>query len=136
MEIFLPYVIPLLLLLLFPLFLYLISFMPENGSGNKNLPPGTRGWPVLGENMELALSGQPKFIKHRMEKYSQDVFQTSLFGEMLKTVAQKNHLGPPVTIGRQFHFGPFHESLCGWPSWLCSETAFVARPLWVTPFVN
>ncbi|KAL0366861.1 UNVERIFIED_CONTAM: Protopanaxadiol 6-hydroxylase [Sesamum radiatum] len=79
MEIFLPYVIPLLLVL--PLFLYLISFMPEKGSGNKNLPPGKRGWPVLGENMEMALSGPPKFIKDRMEKYSQDVFQTSLLGE-------------------------------------------------------
>ncbi|KAL0433232.1 UNVERIFIED_CONTAM: Beta-amyrin 28-monooxygenase [Sesamum latifolium] len=83
MEIFLPYVIPTLFLLLLPLFLYLISFMPEKSSGNKNLPPGTRGWPVLGENVELARSGWPKFIKDRMEKYSEDVFQTSLLGERM-----------------------------------------------------
>ncbi|KAL0433235.1 UNVERIFIED_CONTAM: Protopanaxadiol 6-hydroxylase [Sesamum latifolium] len=79
MEIFLPYVI----LSLLPLFLYLISFMPEKGSGNKNLPPGTRGWPMLGENVELARSGGPKFIKDRMEKYSEDVFQTSLLEERM-----------------------------------------------------
>ncbi|KAL0366863.1 UNVERIFIED_CONTAM: Beta-amyrin 28-monooxygenase [Sesamum radiatum] len=57
--------------------------MPEKGCGNKNLPPGTRGWPVLGENVELAMSGRPKFIKDRMEKYSEDVFQTSLLGERM-----------------------------------------------------
>ncbi|KAL0366865.1 UNVERIFIED_CONTAM: Beta-amyrin 28-monooxygenase [Sesamum radiatum] len=55
--------------------------MPEKGSGNNNLPPGMRGWPVLGENVELAMLGRPKFIKDRMEKYSEDVFQTSLLGE-------------------------------------------------------
>ncbi|KAK4387270.1 Protopanaxadiol 6-hydroxylase [Sesamum angolense] len=83
MDAFLPYaVLPLLLLL--PLStLYLISFMRKKGSGNKNLPPGTRGWPVLGENMELALLGQQKFVKERMEKYSPDVFQTSLLGERM-----------------------------------------------------
>ncbi|KAL0365818.1 UNVERIFIED_CONTAM: Beta-amyrin 28-monooxygenase [Sesamum radiatum] len=57
--------------------------MRKKGSGNKNLPPGTRGWPVLGENMELALLGQHKFIKDRMEKYSPEVFQTSLLGERM-----------------------------------------------------
>ncbi|KAL0368492.1 UNVERIFIED_CONTAM: Beta-amyrin 28-monooxygenase [Sesamum calycinum] len=31
--------------------------------------------------MEMALLSPPKFIKDRMEKYSQDVFQTSLLGE-------------------------------------------------------
>ncbi|KAJ9167163.1 hypothetical protein P3X46_021833 [Hevea brasiliensis] len=49
------------------------------------LPPGTKGWPFLGESMEYvkaARQGHPeKFINDRTQKYSADVFQTSLLGE-------------------------------------------------------
>ncbi|KAK4433636.1 Beta-amyrin 28-monooxygenase [Sesamum alatum] len=78
MDALLPCVIALLLP---PLFLYLIiSFMRNK---NNNLPPGTRGWPALGENLELSMLGRLKFVKDRMEKYSPDVFQTSLHGERM-----------------------------------------------------
>ncbi|XP_057793550.1 beta-amyrin 6-beta-monooxygenase-like [Salvia miltiorrhiza] len=81
MEAFLPYLVPLFLL---PLSLYLISSLRKKGSGDpKNLPPGSKGWPMVGENMEFALLGPQKFVKDRMEKYSPDVFRTSLLGEKM-----------------------------------------------------
>ncbi|KAL3819770.1 hypothetical protein ACJIZ3_005675 [Penstemon smallii] len=68
MEAFLPYVLPLVLL---PVSLYLISFLHKNGSSKtKNHPPGSKGWPMLGENLEV-------------EKYSPEVFRTTLLGEKM-----------------------------------------------------
>ncbi|KAK6163799.1 hypothetical protein DH2020_000663 [Rehmannia glutinosa] len=51
-----------------------------------NLPPGSYGWPIVGETLEFlgaGLDGTPeKFIKDRKEKYkSPQVFKTSLMGE-------------------------------------------------------
>lgn len=51
-----------------------------------NLPPGSYGWPILGETLEFlgaGVDGIPeKYIKERMEKYqSTEVFKTSLMGE-------------------------------------------------------
>ncbi|CAA2933723.1 beta-amyrin 28-oxidase-like [Olea europaea subsp. europaea] len=51
-----------------------------------NLPPGSYGWPILGETLEFlgaGVDGIPeKYIKERMEKYqSPEVFKTSLMGE-------------------------------------------------------
>ncbi|KAL3737058.1 hypothetical protein ACJRO7_025909 [Eucalyptus globulus] len=52
-----------------------------------NLPPGRRGWPLIGESLEFvgtAKGGCPeKFIADRTAKYSSEVFQTSLLGENL-----------------------------------------------------
>lgn len=48
-------------------------------SPSSKLPPGRKGWPVIGETLEF---GNPeKFIKDRMSKYSPEVFQTCLMGE-------------------------------------------------------
>ncbi|KAG6390304.1 hypothetical protein SASPL_148036 [Salvia splendens] len=41
------------------------------------------GWPFLGENMELTTLGSQKLVRDRMQKYSQDVFKTSLLGEKM-----------------------------------------------------
>ncbi|KAL1533771.1 beta-amyrin 28-monooxygenase [Salvia divinorum] len=79
MDIFIPY---LFFFLLLPFSIYLILFFHKEASDDtKNLPPGTKGWPVLGENIDLGLLGLSKFIRDRMEKYSPDVFQTSLLGD-------------------------------------------------------
>ncbi|KAH6776684.1 hypothetical protein C2S52_014245 [Perilla frutescens var. hirtella] len=79
---FMPYLLPLLLLL--PLSLYLILFIKKKGSDDlKNLPPGSNGWPIVGENAKLAMLGFQTFVKDRMEKFSPDVFQTSLLGEKM-----------------------------------------------------
>ncbi|XP_042022504.1 beta-amyrin 6-beta-monooxygenase-like [Salvia splendens] len=81
MEASLPYLVPLFLI---PLSLYLFSSLRKKGSDDlKNLPPGSKGWPMVGENMEFALLGPQKFVKDRMSKYSPEVFQTSLLGEKM-----------------------------------------------------
>ena len=60
--------------------LFLIIYSRK--SSNPKLPPGTLGWPVIGETLEFALAcqrGNPtKFVRDRMNKYSSQVFKTSL----------------------------------------------------------
>ncbi|KAF2314570.1 hypothetical protein GH714_027697 [Hevea brasiliensis] len=50
-----------------------------------NLPPGSLGWPLIGETpafFQASLEAKPeKFIRERMEKYDSRVFKTSLLGE-------------------------------------------------------
>ncbi|OVA05599.1 Cytochrome P450 [Macleaya cordata] len=49
------------------------------------LPPGSYGWPVIGETVEarnLYRSGRPQeFVQTRMSKHNKDVFKTSLLGQ-------------------------------------------------------
>ena len=68
-------------LVLVPLCLYLLSLICRKGRGR--LPPGSVDWPIVGENVELALLGHQRLVKERMQKYSVDAFRTSLFGEKL-----------------------------------------------------
>ncbi|PIN10909.1 Cytochrome P450 CYP4/CYP19/CYP26 subfamily [Handroanthus impetiginosus] len=78
-----PYImIPLLLLPLISL-IYLISIFIGKKGSPKNLLPGSYGYPIIGENMKFVLLGPQKFIKDRMEKYSPEVFKTSLLGEKM-----------------------------------------------------
>ncbi|KAH6759412.1 hypothetical protein C2S51_019647 [Perilla frutescens var. frutescens] len=79
METLMPYVLSLLLILL-PLILFILK---KGSDDRRNLPPGSKGWPIVGENVELAMLGFPKFVKNRMEKFSPDAFQTSLLGERM-----------------------------------------------------
>ncbi|XP_050210730.1 beta-amyrin 6-beta-monooxygenase-like [Mercurialis annua] len=50
-------------------------------------PPGSRGWPIIGENLEFAMAawhGTPeKFVNDRKGKYKSDIFQTSILGERM-----------------------------------------------------
>ncbi|KAM7507616.1 hypothetical protein LguiA_018069 [Lonicera macranthoides] len=73
----------LLSLLLVFLPISLIFFNRKRHSTIPGLPPGTIGWPMAGENIEFVLSGPSKFIFDRVNKYSSDVFQTSLWGEKM-----------------------------------------------------
>ncbi|XP_027177799.1 beta-amyrin 28-monooxygenase-like [Coffea eugenioides] len=50
------------------------------------LPTGTFGLPVVGETLHFFSSGPEKFIHQRMEKYSAEVFATSLFGKKVAVV--------------------------------------------------
>ena len=65
----------------------LVFLIFRQKSTYSKLPPGKKGWPIIGETLEFGTAGQrgtPEiFIKERMRKYSQDLFQTSLFGENL-----------------------------------------------------
>ncbi|KAL7135355.1 hypothetical protein ABFS83_11G089200 [Erythranthe nasuta] len=57
----------------------------QNKSRNINLPPGTYGWPILGETLEFLnarFEGLPqKFVEERVDKYNSKVFKTSLMGQ-------------------------------------------------------
>jgi cytochrome P450 len=63
-------------------FIFLIY---RHKSMSHKLPPGRKGWPIIGETLEYAMasrSGTPeKFITDRMSKYSPEVFRTSLLRE-------------------------------------------------------
>ncbi|KAL3520309.1 hypothetical protein ACH5RR_018458 [Cinchona calisaya] len=70
-------------LVVFPLSISLIFLIRKRNSSCANLPPGTSGWPMVGENLQFALLGPQKFVNDRMKKYSPEVFQTSLLGEKM-----------------------------------------------------
>ncbi|EEF24387.1 cytochrome P450, putative, partial [Ricinus communis] len=79
-----PYFLHLVILVL-SLFLIFLVYFKHNKSPHVKLPPGTKGWPFLGESLAFLMTarrGHPeKFVKDRVKKYSPDVFQTSLLGE-------------------------------------------------------
>ncbi|KAL1533770.1 beta-amyrin 28-monooxygenase [Salvia divinorum] len=103
METIVAYFLPLFLL---PLSLYLISIIWRNGSyGRKKLPPGSRGWPVLGENLKFATSPE-KFVMERMSKHSPEIFQTSLLGENMATFCGAK--------GNKFLFSNENKLLASW----------------------
>ncbi|KAJ9167165.1 hypothetical protein P3X46_021835 [Hevea brasiliensis] len=65
--------------------LSLVFLVYKRKSAQVKLPPGTKEWPFLGESLEFvkdARRGHPeKFINDRAQKYSPNVFRTSLLGE-------------------------------------------------------
>ncbi|XP_059658363.1 beta-amyrin 6-beta-monooxygenase-like [Cornus florida] len=73
----------LLVLLSLSLSLIFLSHTYKRNYGSPKLPPGKAGWPIVGESVVFALSGPEKFISDRMNKYSPQVFQTSLLGEKM-----------------------------------------------------
>ncbi|KAL1831059.1 hypothetical protein ACET3Z_000710 [Daucus carota] len=78
----LPYVLSLLIIPI-SLSLFLIFRKLNVGGSNLNVPPGSSGWPLLGESIKFPLAGPQEFIRERTKKYSPDVFQTSLLGEKM-----------------------------------------------------
>ncbi|KAL2557032.1 Cytochrome [Forsythia ovata] len=76
-----------------------------------NLPPGSYGWPILGETMEFlgaGVDGIPeKYVKERMEKHkSSQVFKTSLMGEPVAVLC-----GP---AGNKFLFSNENKLVTSW----------------------
>uniref|UniRef100_A0A0C9QRL6 TSA: Wollemia nobilis Ref_Wollemi_Transcript_12629_1958 transcribed RNA sequence n=1 Tax=Wollemia nobilis TaxID=56998 RepID=A0A0C9QRL6_9CONI len=59
-------------------------FQRSCSKSRKLLPPGSFGWPVVGETLQfLALSKANRsrdFFEHRIQKYGGDIFKTSFFG--------------------------------------------------------
>ncbi|KAJ6714183.1 CYTOCHROME P450 26 [Salix viminalis] len=66
---------------------FVIKTFKERLFPNPHLPPGSLGWPLIGESLEFLRSGhspQPeRFTRDRMEKYNPQVFKTSLLGESM-----------------------------------------------------
>ncbi|XP_057953083.1 beta-amyrin 28-monooxygenase-like isoform X2 [Malania oleifera] len=99
----------LLLPLFFLFFFFFLFFIVKikltarrgGGAEDSRLPPGSKGWPVLGETLQFlgaSRRGKPEsFIQERMAKYNSRVFRTSLLGENVAVVC-----GPP---GNKFLFG-------------------------------
>lgn len=85
MELFLWYLLQLVMILCISVIPFMIFCIYRQKPNSPKLPPGRKGWPVIGETLEYAMakkSGTPeKFITDRTSKYSPDVFRTSLLGE-------------------------------------------------------
>nr|BBG80451.1 cytochrome P450 716D59 [Avicennia marina] len=74
-----------LLVILALLVKFTIKLVRKSSTRYLILPPGSYGWPILGETEEFlraGLDGAPeKFIQERRAKYGSHVFKTSLMGE-------------------------------------------------------
>ncbi|XP_047969161.1 beta-amyrin 28-monooxygenase-like [Salvia hispanica] len=53
----------------------------RRSSGNARLPPGSFGWPIIGESVEFLFGNSEKFVGDRMLKYSPEMFKTKILGE-------------------------------------------------------
>ncbi|XP_060197039.1 beta-amyrin 28-monooxygenase-like [Lycium barbarum] len=95
------------------LLFFFISPVIKARTKSSNLPPGSYGWPVIGETLEflrLNRDGTPeKFVTDRMDKYKSQVFKTSVMGEKMVVLC-----GPAAN---KFLFGNENKlvTVC-WPS--------------------
>ncbi|KAA8538540.1 hypothetical protein F0562_028148 [Nyssa sinensis] len=80
MDAFYTYLLP--FVILFASF-SLVFRLRKCNVGTSKHPPENTGWPMVGENMEFVMSGPEKFVYERMNKYSPQVFQTSMLGEKM-----------------------------------------------------
>lgn len=90
-----------LLSALFVVLVFAIFVLARKSSGRSTRPPGTAGWPFLGETLQFIGSnrrGDPgSFVEERLRKYGSKVFRTSLLGDTLVYMC-----GP---AGNKFLFG-------------------------------
>ena len=112
-------------LVVFSISFSLIFLKYKQKSNRDKLPPGKKGWPIIGETLEFARIGQKgtpeMFIKDKMREYSQDLFKTSMFGENMVVCCGAS--------GHKFLFSnekkmcrhlvaTFRGSSCAFP-WIC-----------------
>ncbi|XP_077235932.1 beta-amyrin 28-monooxygenase-like [Tasmannia lanceolata] len=80
------------------------------GKDTANLPPGSFGWPIIGEVFEFLSSGRDgkpeSFVRDRMEKYHRQVFKTSLLFEPMAVFC-----GP---AGNKFLFSNENKLVVTW----------------------
>ncbi|XAR63785.1 hypothetical protein NMG60_11023867 [Bertholletia excelsa] len=104
----------LLLLLTLLLALSLRLLFPSNKTSDHctaaPLPPGSTGWPVAGETLAFLSAGRrgwpEKFFRDRMDKFSGDIFRTSLLGETTAVLC-----GP---AGNKFLFSNENKFVTSW----------------------
>ncbi|XP_009758679.1 beta-amyrin 28-monooxygenase-like [Nicotiana tabacum] len=71
--------------------LFLTAIVHKRLSSNKTkLPPGSFGWPVIGETIDFLFSNPEKFVSDRMKKYSPDIFMTKIMGEKTAVICGPN----------------------------------------------
>lgn len=110
-----PTLAPALALLLLLLFLALIFIGTKlkTKTSRPDLPPGSLGWPVLGESLEFLQASRDgnlgKFIRDRMGEHGAPIFKTSLLGEPMVVLC-----GP---AGNKFLFSNEGKKVAlWWPS--------------------
>ncbi|CAN8247328.1 unnamed protein product [Cochlearia groenlandica] len=112
------------------LLLVLVQYRLNRKKERRKLPPGSMGWPYIGETLRLYTENPNSFFATRQNKYGQ-IFKTHILGcpcvmisspEAAKMVlVTKSHLFKPTyppskerMIGPQalfFHQGPYHSTL-------------------------
>ncbi|CAM8977849.1 unnamed protein product [Rhodiola kirilowii] len=76
-----PHILSLAALLTIIIIILAAVVKSRRTASSKNLPPGSMGWPIMGETLSF-LSGRPHdFVLHRMNKYSNKIFKTKIMGE-------------------------------------------------------
>ncbi|GMH11782.1 hypothetical protein Nepgr_013623 [Nepenthes gracilis] len=75
-----------------------------------SLPPGTYGWPIIGESLEFVSAGwkghPQRFIHDRMNKFSRECFKTSILGEPVAVMCR--------AAGNKFLFSNEGKLVTGW----------------------
>lgn len=72
----------LLIITLVGIFLLIRPRPPSSCSAHaKHLPPGSLGWPIMGETVEFLFGNPEKFVFDRMNKFSPNIFKTKILGE-------------------------------------------------------
>ncbi|TMX05772.1 hypothetical protein EJD97_001807 [Solanum chilense] len=71
-------------------FILTIILYQNNSFKNTKLPPGSFGWPVIGETIEFLFSNPEDFVRDRMNKYSRDIFKTKIMGEKTVVICGPN----------------------------------------------
>ncbi|KAK9274410.1 hypothetical protein L1049_019224 [Liquidambar formosana] len=98
------------LLLLLLAFYLLTTKIKARKSSHINLPPGSLGWPLVGETLKLLRAqrdGKPEdFVEERMAKHDSRVFKTSLLGDPMAVLC-----GP---MGNKFLFGNETKLVAQW----------------------
>ncbi|KAI4297270.1 hypothetical protein L6164_037164 [Bauhinia variegata] len=70
-------------ILLISIILILSTYFIHKRKPNKpkKLPPGSFGWPLLGETHQFLFKRIDHFLEERKKKYSSDIFKTNVLGE-------------------------------------------------------